>query len=341
LYSSVNYGYTASASKDPVGPKFLRITDIVPELIDWDSVPYCQIDQKDYNKYVLHEGDIVIARTGATTGYAKHLRNIPNSVFASYLVRIRVNQNCCDRYIGLVVESEDYKRFIKANISGAAQPQANAQVLTSFPMLLPPLPSQRKIAAILSAYDDLIENNTHRIKILEEMAQLLYREWFVKLRFPGHEKVRMVESELGPIPEGWEVGKLGEIIEFQKGKKAKNVIEEQCDGFIPYLLIDGLKNYNYAYTDDKKMLIAYETDCIMVMDGASSGYVSIGHYGAVGSTLARITIKGNLNSYFLYQFLQANYKIISDNNTGSAIPHKNRFYMVCIYSYKAHGRYRY
>jgi len=191
-------------------------------------------------------------------------------------------------------------------------------------MLLPPLPSQRKIAAILSAYDDLIENNTHRIKILEEMAQLLYREWFVKLRFPGHEKVRMVESELGPIPEGWEVGKLGEIIEFQKGKKAKNVIEEQCDGFIPYLLIDGLKNYNYAYTDDKKMLIAYETDCIMVMDGASSGYVSIGHYGAVGSTLARITIKGNLNSYFLYQFLQANYKIISDNNTGSAIPHTNK-----------------
>lgn len=217
ICTTVNYGYTASASKDPVGPKFLRITDIVPELIDWDSVPYCQIVQKDYNKYVLHEGDIVIARTGATTGYAKHLRNIPNSVFASYLVRIRVDQNCCDRYIGLVVESEDYKRFIKANISGAAQPQANAQVLTSFPMLLPPLPTQRKIAAILSAYDDLIENNTRRIKILEEMARLIYREWFVKFRFPGHEKVRMVDSELGPIPEGWEVRRLSDLVDTQYG----------------------------------------------------------------------------------------------------------------------------
>ncbi|MCK5722914.1 MAG: restriction endonuclease subunit S, partial [Gammaproteobacteria bacterium] len=76
---------------------------------------------------------------------------------------------------------------------------------------LPPLTTQRKIAAILSAYDDLIENNTRRIKILEEMAQALYREWFVKFRFPGHERVKMVESEMEMVPEGWEVVKLGDI----------------------------------------------------------------------------------------------------------------------------------
>ena len=75
-----------------------------------------------------------------------------------------------------------------------------------------PLPTQRKIAAILSAYDDLIENNTRRIKILEEMAQALYREWFVKFRFPGHEKVKMVESELGMVPEGWEIKKATDAI---------------------------------------------------------------------------------------------------------------------------------
>ena len=67
---------------------------------------------------------------------------------------------------------------------------------------VPPLPTQRKIAAVLSAYDDLIENNTRRIKILEEMAQAIYREWFVEFRFPGHEGVPMVESELGLIPQG-------------------------------------------------------------------------------------------------------------------------------------------
>src|SRR5947209_16011146 len=77
--------------------------------------------------------------------------------------------------------------------------------------MLPSLFVQHKIAVILSAYDDLIENNTRRIAILEEMAQALYREWFVHFRFPGHEKIRMVESVLGMIPEGWEVVKLGDV----------------------------------------------------------------------------------------------------------------------------------
>ncbi|MBD2207559.1 restriction endonuclease subunit S [Calothrix sp. FACHB-1219] len=79
-------------------------------------------------------------------------------------------------------------------------------------LYLPPLPTQKKIAGILSAYDDLIENNTKRIKILEEMAQILYHEWFVKFRFPGHEHTKMVDSELGLIPEGWEVKKLDDIV---------------------------------------------------------------------------------------------------------------------------------
>ena len=77
---------------------------------------------------------------------------------------------------------------------------------------VPPLPTQRKIAAILSAYDDLIENNLRRIKILEEMAQNLYREWFVKFRFPGHQHARFTDSPLGRIPEGWEVVKLGTLL---------------------------------------------------------------------------------------------------------------------------------
>ena len=82
-----------------------------------------------------------------------------------------------------------------------------------------PLSRQRKIAAILSAYDDLIENNTRRIKILEDIAQTLYQEWFVHFRFPGHENVPMVESPLGPIPQGWEVKKVKEIVKRLKAGK--------------------------------------------------------------------------------------------------------------------------
>ncbi len=83
----------------------------------------------------------------------------------------------------------------------------------AFHACLPPLPTQRRIAGILSAYDDLIENNTKRIKILEEMARALYREWFVHFRFPGHEKVKLLDSPLGQIPEGWDVGPLSTLVE--------------------------------------------------------------------------------------------------------------------------------
>jgi len=89
-------------------------------------------------KYRLEEGDIVIARTGATTGYAKRINKLhPESVFASYLVRIRICSEDSNHYVGFIVESDEYKRFIKANIGGAAQPQANAQILTSFNILMP------------------------------------------------------------------------------------------------------------------------------------------------------------------------------------------------------------
>lgn len=99
------------------------------------------------------------------------------------------------------------------NVAGAV-PGLNRNALHLLSANIPPLPTQRKIAAILSAYDDLIENNTRRINILEEMAQSLYREWFVHFRFPGHEKKRMVESELGLIPEGWEVKVFSDATEL-------------------------------------------------------------------------------------------------------------------------------
>lgn len=214
LASLIQYGFTASASAEPVGPKFLRITDIVPSRINWSGVPFCEITAKDHAKYRVEPGDIVIARTGATVGYAKQLRDPPDAVFASYLVRVRVSDACDARFIGCVVESAEYKRFIASNAGGAAQPNANAKVLTSYPVPLPPLAVQRKIAALLTSYEDLIENNSRRIEILDRMAQASYREWFVEFRYPGHEGVPLVDSDLGPIPESWTVLRASEAVEI-------------------------------------------------------------------------------------------------------------------------------
>lgn len=95
---------------------------------------------------------------------------------------------------------------------------------------LPPLPVQRRIAGILLAYDDMIENNRRRIATLEEMARLIYREWFVHFRFPGHEKVRFIDSPLGKIPEGWEVKPIGEIVETLGGGTPSTKSPDFWDG---------------------------------------------------------------------------------------------------------------
>jgi type I restriction enzyme S subunit len=95
---------------------------------------------------------------------------------------------------------------------GGAQRNLNAKTIRQFEIPVPQIPTQDRITAVLSAYDDLIENNTRRIKILEEMTQMVYREWFVNFRFPGHRSVKMIESELGPIPEGWSTGIISQTV---------------------------------------------------------------------------------------------------------------------------------
>lgn len=113
----------------------------------------------------------------------------------------------------------------------AGVPHINLEILRNFEVPIPPLSVQRRIADILSAYDDLIENNQRRIKILEEMARSLYREWFVHFRFPGHDKVKMVSSALGLIPKGWEVKKLEELATVTMGLSPKgDTYNEEGDG---------------------------------------------------------------------------------------------------------------
>ena len=113
------------------------------------------------------------------------------------------------RYLFYALETK--LAHLRSISTGAATKFLTLKLLNRLEVPTPPLPTQKKIASILSAYDDLIENNEKRIKILEEMARSLYREWFVHFRFPDHDSVKMVDSEMGKIPEGWEVRKLGDI----------------------------------------------------------------------------------------------------------------------------------
>jgi type I restriction enzyme S subunit len=117
------------------------------------------------------------------------------------------------RFVSYLLRCQD----LAATSGAAAVPGINRNVIHQLPVRRPPMVTQRKIAAVLSAYDDLIENNNRRIKILEEMAQRIYREWFVDFRYPGHEGVPLVDSELGPIPYGWDPCTLERFAEITIG----------------------------------------------------------------------------------------------------------------------------
>ena len=131
---------------------------------------------------------------------------------------------------------------IKSVAGGVATPIVKKSTFAGIVVNVPSLSTQHKIAAILGNYDDLIENNTRRIKILEELAQTIYREWFVEFRFPGHENVKMVESELGLIPQGWEVGKLGDLAEAVR----RNIKPRDVDQETPYFGLEHLPRKSIA-----------------------------------------------------------------------------------------------
>jgi type I restriction enzyme S subunit len=151
---------------------------------------------------------------------------------------------------------------IKPFVTGAAQPKLSQSNLRQIEIPLAPLPVQRTLAGIASAYDDLIENNQRRIQILEAMARALYREWFVEFRFPGHEKTPLVASELGEIPRGWEVKKLGDILALNYGKALKK--EDRRDGGCPVFGSSGV--------------VGFHDECLVKGPG-----IIVGRKGNVGS----------------------------------------------------------
>jgi type I restriction enzyme S subunit len=142
------------------------------------------------------------------------------------------------RYVYYFLQTLGLERYN----AGAGVPTLNRNHLDNLEVLAHRPPDQHKIAAILSAYDDLIENNTRRIKILEEMAQAIYREWFVHFRFPGHDRVKMVPSRLGQIPNGWKVAKLGEVVELLYGKALKQ--GDRMEGNVPVYGSSGVVGYH-------------------------------------------------------------------------------------------------
>ena len=157
-----------------------------------------------------------------------------NTIASTGFAVLRATDAIDPRFLYYTVTNQAFTDYLTANAKGAAYPAVDADTIKRAEIYLPPLSVQQKIAAILSAYDDLIENNLRRIKILEEIAQNLYREWFVKFRFPGHANVRMVDSPLGKIPEGWDVRRLSDVCNLVMGQSPKSEFYNEEGKSLPF-----------------------------------------------------------------------------------------------------------
>lgn len=143
ITTKIQYGYTAS-SQETGKIKYLRITDIQNNNVFWEKVPFCEIDENKFQKFCLKKNDIVVARTGATTGKSYLIKDLENAVFASYLIRISLFY-IKPKYLWYFMQSKDYWRQITENISGIAQPGVNASKLSKLKIILPPIEEQKEI----------------------------------------------------------------------------------------------------------------------------------------------------------------------------------------------------
>ncbi|WP_458503277.1 restriction endonuclease subunit S [Methylomagnum sp.] len=169
-----------------------------------------------YSREYLYEKPmlLVIARGVGGTGEVKI--SPPKAWITNLSIVLELDEEQADKkFMCYYLSQQSLKEKLD---TGSAQAQITVNALSTFIVTIPSISIQRRIASFLSAYDDLIENNTRRIAILEEMARRIYEEWFVHFRFPGHENVRMVESELGLIPEGWGVLSFTELFDVRYGK---------------------------------------------------------------------------------------------------------------------------
>jgi type I restriction enzyme S subunit len=172
--SAISYGYTDSASSEPVGPKFLRITDIQDDQVNWEQVPYCRIESADLPKYRLANGDIVFARTGATTGKSFLVAEPPKAVFASYLIRLRLqDKRLLPEFVSLFFQTDGYWKSIKDGSTGSAQGGFNATKLAGLSIPIPPPPEQKRIVGILDeAFEGIATAKANAEKNLQNARAL-------------------------------------------------------------------------------------------------------------------------------------------------------------------------
>lgn len=240
---------------------------------------------------------------------------IDNIIVSTGFITIKVKKDVADNYfIYYNITQDDIINYLQmiAEQSVSTYPSIKPSDLSDIKIKLPPLEEQKKIASILSSLDDKIELNNRTNKILEETAQTIFKEWFINFNFPNAKGKpykdsggKMIKSELGEIPEGWEVTSLDKIVKVIKGKKPNETYFKKTDVLnTQYLTIDCYNNSNIEYTEYVEKMYVDKLDTIMVMDGASSGKLFYGKNGILSSTMAKFYIEDYHINEIIFFFLK-------------------------------------
>ena len=260
--TSISDGDHQAPPKSTFGIPFVTISNIDSyNSLDFSNVMY--VPQEYYDKLdkkrKARQGDIIYSVVGSF-GIPVLIKNDIPFVFQRHIAILKPNDTIDSRFLYYSMLSQDFYHKADAVAIGAAQRTISLTALRSLEIPLPPIEMQRKIADVLSAYDDLIENNRKQIKLLEEAAQRLYKEWFIDLRFPGHETTKIVDG----IPEGWERKTVGQLLNKFERTKQVQAADYLETGLFP--IIDQSRNFIAGYTNDAEALIQHSQPIIVFGD---------------------------------------------------------------------------
>jgi type I restriction enzyme S subunit len=285
--------------------------------------------------HVTHTGDVLLSRRGDIGRYCLVDAANAGALCGTGSLRISIQKSSLTpEYLCFYLETPRGLHELQSRAVGSTMPNINAAIVRSLEIPLPPLPVQRKVVAILSAYDDLIENTQRQVKIVAEMAQRIYREWFVDFRYPGHEAVPLVESELGPRPTGWEVESLFDLAEVTFGFPFKSASFNTTHG-VPVIRIRDIPAGESATltTETAPPVYAVENGDILVgMDGDfhmarwSSGRAWL------NQRVARFRPKphGRLSRYALYLALEGPIRRWNATIVGTTVAHLGKSHLTRI-----------
>ena len=269
------------------------------------------------DRFVVSPGDIVLATRQqsdnlpilAMPAIIPNIYHNKRVLFGTNLYKIENNSEIDNRFLFWLLKHQHYVNYIAGVKSGTAVRMVTKKNVEDYKFSCPPKFIRDKISKILWDYDRLIENNTRRIRLLEQMAENLYKEWFVRFRFPGHENVEKVNG----LPKGWEINSLKEICEFKRGRNITSA--EMCDGIIQ-VISAGVAPSGYHNKAN-----VHGVSVTMSSSGANAGYISI-HYDDIwAADCSYISDKETEDIYFVYELLNNIRQVINNFQIGAAQPH--------------------